>query len=97
MLAKLTPRERNKLTFKRKRDKGFITDLGWTRAILYAGCKVLLVDLVVVVNKFHIVKGIFLNSILHKTTPVFFHFLLPIYSDSRLVSDFILVHLINLI
>lgn len=60
MLAKLTPRERNKLTFKRKRDKGFITDLGWTRAILYAGCKVLLVDLVVVVNKFHIVKGIFL-------------------------------------
>ena len=97
MLANLTPRERNKLTFKRKRDKGFITDLGWTRAILYAGCKVLLVDLVVVVNKFHIVKRISLNSISHKTTPVLFRFILPIYLDSRLVSDFSLAHLINLI
>ena len=39
MMMKLTPKERNKLTFKRKRDKTFITELGWTRSVLYAGLK----------------------------------------------------------
>ena len=63
MLAKLTPRERNKLTFKRKRDKYFITNLGWTRAILYAGCKTLFVDLVVVVTNFRFSLSIYSDYI----------------------------------
>ncbi len=33
----LPPREKNKMRYKRQRDTVFITEQGWTRAILYSG------------------------------------------------------------